>query len=325
VKHETRDLALRLLSLALLLLAVPGVIALGALSEDTAVVVDEPSPRTIVADRQVEVADDAATAEARQRAFNLVPAVEVPDLDASSGMVAAVGEVFAAARAAREPVLQDNPDADEPGEPDEVEVVPSPAQQAEQLSRTIPALDDAGVADLVGLSDAQLDDVEAEAVDVMQALAQRQILQDELEETLNRELPLLIGLRQWPDEVDETIALSAMYAANHLSGVAAIACMTASGYTPLIASRISSGLPIVGLAHNPVAQRRMALYRGVVSLPFDTSAMSANDLNDHALARLVTHGIVKPGDHVILTRGDHMNAHGGTNTMKILDVSHDHE
>lgn len=205
MKHETRDLALRLLSLALLLLAVPGVIALGALSEDTAVVVDEPSPRTIVADRQVEVADDAATAEARQRAFNLVPAVEVPDLDASSGMVAAVGEVFAAARAAREPVLQDNPDADEPGEPDEVEVVPSPAQQAEQLSRTIPALDDAGVADLVGLSDAQLDDVEAEAVDVMQALAQRQILQDELEETLNRELPLLIGLRQWPDEVDETI------------------------------------------------------------------------------------------------------------------------
>jgi pyruvate kinase len=126
-------------------------------------------------------------------------------------------------------------------------------------------------------------------------------------------------------QIDETIALSAMYAANHLAGVGAIACMTASGYTPLIASRISSGLPIVGLAHNPVAQRRMALYRGVVSLPFDTSAMSANDLNDHALARLVTHGIVKPGDHVILTRGDHMNAHGGTNTMKILDVSHDHE
>ncbi|OBX35568.1 pyruvate kinase II [Halomonas elongata] len=62
--------------------------------------------------------------------------------------------------------------------------------------------------------------------------------------------------------IDETIALSAMYAANHLAGVAAIACMTATGYTPLIASRIRSGLPIVGLAHNPVAQRRMALYRG---------------------------------------------------------------
>ncbi|MDI5934478.1 pyruvate kinase [Halomonas kalidii] len=122
-------------------------------------------------------------------------------------------------------------------------------------------------------------------------------------------------------QIDETIALSAMYAANHLSGVAAIACMTASGYTPLIASRIRSGLPIVGLGHSPIAQRRMALYRGVVSLPFDTSEMSATEVNERALALLVEKGIAEPGDHVILTRGDHMNAHGGTNTLKILDVT----
>ncbi|NIC39441.1 pyruvate kinase, partial [Halomonas desiderata] len=100
--------------------------------------------------------------------------------------------------------------------------------------------------------------------------------------------------------IDETIALSAMYAANHLTGVAAIACMTSTGYTPLIASRIRSGLPIVGLAHSPIAQRRMALYRGVVSLPFDTSAMAASELNDRALALLVQQGIAEPGDHVIL-------------------------
>jgi pyruvate kinase len=125
-------------------------------------------------------------------------------------------------------------------------------------------------------------------------------------------------------QVDETIALSAMYAANHLSGVAAIACMTATGYTPLIASRIRSGLPIVGLAHSPVAQRRMALYRGVISLPFDTSEMTASELNDRAMALLVERAIAEPGDHVILTRGDHMNAHGGTNTLKILDVNDRH-
>jgi pyruvate kinase len=123
---------------------------------------------------------------------------------------------------------------------------------------------------------------------------------------------------------DETIALSAMYAANHMEGVAAIACMTASGYTPLIASRIRSGLPIVGLAHNPIAQRRMALYRGVVSLPFDTSELTATELNDCALALLVERGIVAPGDHVMLTRGDHMNAHGGTNTMKIMTITEKH-
>ena len=116
-----------------------------------------------------------------------------------------------------------------------------------------------------------------------------------------------------------------MYAANHLEGVAAIACMTSSGFTALIASRIHSGLPIVGLAHSEIAQRRMALYRGVVSLAFDTSKMKAEELNDRALEVLVTYGIAAPDDHVILTRGDHMNAHGGTNTLKILDVKAKHQ
>ncbi|MDX5379319.1 MAG: pyruvate kinase, partial [Halomonas sp.] len=58
--------------------------------------------------------------------------------------------------------------------------------------------------------------------------------------------------------------------------------------------------------------------------PFDTTAMAAGELNDRALALLVEKGIAEPGDHVILTRGDHMNAHGGTNTLKILDVSERH-
>ncbi|MFI0474496.1 pyruvate kinase [Halomonas sp. HMF6819] len=120
------------------------------------------------------------------------------------------------------------------------------------------------------------------------------------------------------ERIDETIALSAMYAANHLTGVRAIACMTSTGYTPLIASRIRSGLPIVGLAHSPIAQRRMALYRGVVSIPFDTSNMEAAEVNREALALLKAYGLARAGEHVILTRGDHMNAHGGTNTMKVL-------
>ncbi|MCS2609213.1 pyruvate kinase [Halomonas dongshanensis] len=122
------------------------------------------------------------------------------------------------------------------------------------------------------------------------------------------------------ERTDETIALSAMYAANHLKGVSAIACMTSTGYTPLIASRIRSRLPIVGLAHSPVAQRRMALYRGVVSIPFDTTHMAPTEVNQEALKLLTAHGLARPGEHVILTRGDHMNAHGGTNTMKIIAV-----
>lgn len=61
-------------------------------------------------------------------------------------------------------------------------------------------------------------------------------------------------------------------------------------------------------------------YSLVVSLPFDTSEMSAEELNDQALALLVDKGIAEKGDHVILTRGDEMNAHGGTNTLKVLTI-----
>src|SRR5690606_2414409 len=43
---------------------------------------------------------------------------------------------------------------------------------------------------------------------------------------------------------DETIALSAMYAANHYPGVKAIVSLTESGHTPLIMSRIRSAVPI---------------------------------------------------------------------------------
>ena len=42
--------------------------------------------------------------------------------------------------------------------------------------------------------------------------------------------------------------MSAMYAANHLSGIAAIITLSHSGRTPLLMSRISSGLPIFALS-----------------------------------------------------------------------------
>ena len=35
-------------------------------------------------------------------------------------------------------------------------------------------------------------------------------------------------------EIDESIAMSAMYAANHVTGVAAIICLTESGITPFV-------------------------------------------------------------------------------------------
>jgi len=124
-------------------------------------------------------------------------------------------------------------------------------------------------------------------------------------------------------QVDEAIALSAMYAANHLQGVSAIICLTESGATPRLMSRIKSSLPIFALSRNHTTQHRVVLYRGVQSIPFDSAAVPNDQVNNMAVSKLKDQGIVQDGDLVILTKGDYANAQGGTNSMKIVRVGAD--
>ncbi|MDX1633698.1 MAG: pyruvate kinase [Marinobacter sp.] len=122
------------------------------------------------------------------------------------------------------------------------------------------------------------------------------------------------------EKVDEAIALSAMYAANHLEGVAAIICLTETGATPLMMSRIKSSLPIFAMSRHHSTQHRVVLYRGVQSIPFDSQSLPNEEINASAIAELVKHGVVSEGDLVVMTKGDYVNAQGGTNTMKIVRV-----
>ncbi|MCK7543254.1 pyruvate kinase [Marinobacter bryozoorum] len=122
------------------------------------------------------------------------------------------------------------------------------------------------------------------------------------------------------ERVDEAIALSAMYAANHLQGVTAIICLTETGATPLLMSRIKSGLPIFAFSRHFTTQHKVALYRGVQTVPFDSAEVAPDQTNALAVKQLQDRGIVNPGDLVVVTKGDYVNAQGGTNTMKILRV-----
>jgi len=119
---------------------------------------------------------------------------------------------------------------------------------------------------------------------------------------------------------DEAIAMSVMYAANHLKGVKAIICLTESGSTPLWMSRIRSGLPIYALTRHGQTQRRVALYRGVEAIAFDATKSDVNTVNRAAVEELRNREIVKDGDLVILAKGDHHGVHGGTNSLQILSV-----
>ena len=125
------------------------------------------------------------------------------------------------------------------------------------------------------------------------------------------------------EHVDEAIALSAMYAANHLEGVTSIICMSETGATPLLMSRIKSSLPIFTFSRHHSTQHRVTMFRGVQTVPFDSEAIEPGETNARAVDELVRMGVVKDGDLVVITKGDYVNAQGGTNTMKIIRVGTD--
>lgn len=119
--------------------------------------------------------------------------------------------------------------------------------------------------------------------------------------------------------IEEAIAMSAMYAANHLEGISAIITMTESGNTALMTSRITSGLPIFALSKHKKTLNLASLYRGVVPIYFDSKIDGVGAANQ-AIALLRRKGFLLPGNLVIVTQGDVMGKIGKTNTSRILKV-----
>ena len=124
------------------------------------------------------------------------------------------------------------------------------------------------------------------------------------------------------ERTDEAIAMATMYTANHLR-VRAIASLTESGSTSLWMSRIHSGIPIYALTRHERTARRVTLYRGVYPVSYPIVQVHPAEANRKAVEVLVERGVVGPGDRVIITKGDLMGVHGGTNSMKIVEVDAD--
>ena len=120
--------------------------------------------------------------------------------------------------------------------------------------------------------------------------------------------------------IDETIAMSAMYAANHL-GVKVIAALTQTGKTALWMSRMSSNIPIFAMSDSISTLRKVTLYRGVYPCSIKkTGYKDWKNVNRILIEVLTNTGVVKNGDKIILTKGMRKDDAGGTNLMKILRV-----
>ena len=126
--------------------------------------------------------------------------------------------------------------------------------------------------------------------------------------------------RQFTD-AQEAIAMSAIYAANHYANVRGIACLTESGTTPLLMSRLSSGLPIFGLSHRGETLQKLCLCRGVIPLFFDATAFDHDRVEARAIEFLLDGGYLQKHDSILLTKGQVIGRAGSTNIMKILAVS----
>ena len=104
------------------------------------------------------------------------------------------------------------------------------------------------------------------------------------------------------ETIEESVAMSAMYAANHMKGVAAIVTLTSTGRTPLLMSRISSGLPIFALSRHQETLNLCALYRGVTPVYHGEDSRTETSAKA-ALQSLKEKGYLSTGDLVLVTHG----------------------
>lgn len=119
--------------------------------------------------------------------------------------------------------------------------------------------------------------------------------------------------------IDESIAMAAIYTANHLK-VKAIAALTQSGSTALWMSRISTAVPIYALTPQVETRRKVTLFRGVYPINFKMFTHDPELLLREAEDELRRRGAVRDGDMIVLTIGEPIGKSGGTNTMKIVKV-----
>jgi len=122
------------------------------------------------------------------------------------------------------------------------------------------------------------------------------------------------------DLVDESIALAAMYLANHFKSVKAIVCLTESGSTALWMSRIKTHLPLVAISPKETTLNRVALYKGVRPARLPKESQQDSRLED--VIQYVRQAVdLIAGDYVAITYGDVVGVDGHTNTLKILQVA----
>jgi len=119
--------------------------------------------------------------------------------------------------------------------------------------------------------------------------------------------------------IDQSIAMAALFAAEHLK-VKAIAALTESGSTALWMSRLYCGVPIYALTQDMRTRFKVSIFKGVYPLLMRHTGLDRDTLLQEAERELIRAGAVRPDDLIVLTIGEPIGTPGGTNTLKIVKV-----
>ena len=121
------------------------------------------------------------------------------------------------------------------------------------------------------------------------------------------------------ERADQAIAMATMFLSEHI-GVRAIVAMTESGGTARFLSRFRSNAPIYAFSRHDGARRKMAMIRDVFPIAFDSRGLAPREAARDAMRVLHDRALLAEGDRVIFTSGDHMEKHGATNTLRLLQM-----
>jgi pyruvate kinase len=121
-------------------------------------------------------------------------------------------------------------------------------------------------------------------------------------------------------KIDEAIAISSMSIARNMN-IKAIIALTESGSTALMMSRIRSDIPIYAFTRNEYTQRRVSLYRGVISYPYKFIANTFSEVLSEVTKELLQSEMVRAGDLVLITSGFPLKVEGFTNSLRIIEIN----
>jgi pyruvate kinase len=119
--------------------------------------------------------------------------------------------------------------------------------------------------------------------------------------------------------IDQSIAMSALYAASHFK-VKAIIALTQSGSTALWMSRVNAGAPIFAMTPMEATLSKVTLFSGVHPIAFKSKSKDHSVTLRQAEDELTRLGLVHDDDLIVMTVGEAIGEAGHTNTLKIVRV-----